>query len=584
MKGICLPRPRLGVAGVVLGLWLAGLPVLAEGYNVALQGLSEKNAIQVGATLDITWTPENPEEIPLFSYTVSYKTGSQGYVPIQSCSEIVESRCSWIVPDIPGQDIKIQVRDFYGANGESASFAVAKLAFSNLANGETLTIGRTKTVQWEAKEVSGKVTLELSKDDFVNSQVLVTADASAGSYAWQVPNDGTLAARIRIRSVEDTSLNATSAPFAIKHPLRIHILNIGNGTCTLIQCPGVQATASMVVDCGSDGTSRTARDKLVKAAMEKAELLPYVEGILGKRTDAGYISPNLAISHPDSDHHSLVVDVFANQLFTNAYLGGVWPAPKPSAKPTGTERLINWLDRDVLPKPTVVTGLTRLPANWNNNSQPVTDLACGDAKTYVLTVNTGNTANANSIVLMIKYGGFTGIFPGDAEGTTEKAALQEMSKITKARIDLLSASHHGATTHNSNRPEWSAQTNPRIVTFSAAELHHHPRCGSMPHYYKLAEAAYTANQATAGVAQHQVICGKPTQDPKNKRGQLSPSWDPVLDNNLQKVKNDWRGFKTSLPLFTTADSGTILVEVTADYKATDALDGTAESLKITFLP
>lgn len=583
MKGICLPRPRLGAAAVVLGLWLAGSPVLAEGYNVALNGLSGKNAIQVGATLDITWTPENPEEIPLFSYTVSYKTGSQGYVPIQSCSGIVESRCSWIVPDIPGQDIKIQVRDFYGANGESASFAVAKLAFSNLANGETLTIGRTKTVQWEAKEVSGKVTLELSKDDFVNSQVLVTADASAGSYSWQVPNDGTLAARIRIRSVEDTSLNATSAPFAIKHPLRIHILNIGNGTCTLIQCPGVQA-APLVVDCGSDGTSRTARQNLVKAAMGKAELLPYAEGILGKRTDAGYITPNLAISHPDSDHHSLVMDVFANQLFNNVYLGGVWPAPKPSAQLTGTERLINWLDRDdVRPKPTVVTGLTRLPANWNNNSQPVTDLACGDAKTYVLTVNTppagkNNPSNANSIVLMLKYGEFTVVLPGDAEGGTEDKASQELKKITHARVDLLSASHHGAVSHRSNSKEWGRDTNPRIVTFSAAERHNHPRCASMTDYYKLAEAAYDANQGTSGVGRHRVICGMDSDGDKT-RDKLDFSKIPVIT-----IKSKWRGFMTSLPLFTTADSGTILVEVTADYKATDAIDGTAESLKITFLP
>ena len=48
--------------------------------------------------------------------------------------------------------------------------------------------------------------------------------------------------------------------------LRVHYLDVGNGTCTVIECPGTNAPP-MVVDCGSVG-GRGADDKTENEARE----------------------------------------------------------------------------------------------------------------------------------------------------------------------------------------------------------------------------------------------------------------------------------------------------------------------------
>lgn len=88
------------------------------------------------------------------------------------------------------------------------------------------------------------------------------------------------------------------AALAAKHvdELRVHFFNTGAGTCTIIECPGADARP-IVVDCGSFPGSRDENalsDDALKSRF--AEIL------------APYRSPNLVLSHGDSDHYNLILN------------------------------------------------------------------------------------------------------------------------------------------------------------------------------------------------------------------------------------------------------------------------------------
>ena len=78
--------------------------------------------------------------------------------------------------------------------------------------------------------------------------------------------------------------------------LRIHHLPVGHGTCTLVECPGKNAT-NMLIDCGSSNYSRTTRD------FEAHEVKQYISDNL-----PGYFDNPLdvMISHAHPDHFNYI--------------------------------------------------------------------------------------------------------------------------------------------------------------------------------------------------------------------------------------------------------------------------------------
>lgn len=91
--------------------------------------------------------------------------------------------------------------------------------------------------------------------------------------------------------------------------LRIHYLNIGAGTCTVVQCPGPNAPP-MIVDCGS---LEPASDD-----MDVDETRSYIGALLGEST----ARPNLVISHADSDHYGYIPRVLDGSRLANIWQGG----------------------------------------------------------------------------------------------------------------------------------------------------------------------------------------------------------------------------------------------------------------------
>lgn len=248
--------------------------------------------------------------------------------------------------------------------------------------------------------------------------------------------------------------------------LRIHYLNVGAGTCTLIECPGPDAPP-MVVDCGSVGS--------FSFDLDGAKAATFIRSVLSDHeTD-----PNVVISHPHTDHYDLIPEILADIQTQNIWLGGDESGYSAAGFP-------DWRAAQEIGGAELHVGH---PADFHNDEQPMDPevLGCGLAGVFSLTVNSGDGANPNSHVMEIRYGDFGATFTGDAEGITEEQADANYDGNVKTTV--LSASHHGASSHGSNGSDWIDSTDPEIVIFSSGPRFGHPRCNIVERYEeKLAEA------------------------------------------------------------------------------------------------
>jgi hypothetical protein len=135
------------------------------------------------------------------------------------------------------------------------------------------------------------------------------------------------------------------------------------------------------------------------------------------------------------------------------------------------------------------------PPHFRNDGEPLGEsLSCGAAETFVLTVNTGQPANARFLMLLIEYGEFTAILAGDAEGVTETQAITNFANDLKANV--LGAAHHGSNSNQSNGATWINAVAPDVVVFSAGQLFGHPRCTALSRF-----------NAVRHAFEHDVRCG-----------------------------------------------------------------------------
>jgi beta-lactamase superfamily II metal-dependent hydrolase len=218
--------------------------------------------------------------------------------------------------------------------------------------------------------------------------------------------------------------------------LSIHFLDVGTGSCHLIDCPGDDVILN---DCGE---SKTAKDKKDQAIKE-------IERIRNGR------KINLVLSHPDGDHFSLVKRIPAIAI-KKIYYGDAWEkyGTLPEDWKTSVAK-----DKDE-------------PYEMNFHKHPYPDLTCGPAKVGILTVNAkaspadpDNHKNGNSLVLYIEMNKFSAILSGDAVEETEAAVLDNFKDLKP--VTIISGSHHGAKSHGSNGVHWVKKVNPNIVVFSA---------------------------------------------------------------------------------------------------------------------
>ena len=261
------------------------------------------------------------------------------------------------------------------------------------------------------------------------------------------------------------------APQRDVNDLRIHFLNVGAGTCTVVECPGADAPP-MVIDCGSLGG--TSEDLDEDGAAE------YVQGVLSQHS----VQPVLVLSHADRDHYGWI-----STVLENVQVQAIWQGGNPDEYTA--DDFPEWKAAQVA---NGATAHAEFAANFHSEELPDSDsqLNCGNATALILTVNSGGSKNADSLVLEIRYDEFGVIFTGDAVGRTEENARVNFDGNVKTTV--LSGSHHGARTHRSNSVTWAQATAPEVVVFSAGEKFGHPQCDAVERFLPL--AAETISHAT----------------------------------------------------------------------------------------
>lgn len=265
-------------------------------------------------------------------------------------------------------------------------------------------------------------------------------------------------------------------PARAQDHLRLHFLNIGGGTCTVVECPG-QNARPIIVDCGSLGGSRTESD----LTADEARL--HVARVLSAHSQ----SPFVVLSHGDSDHYGWIDDILPGVT-----VGSVWQGGDPGDYTSSG--FPAWLAQQTQAGVPVVNGFA---PEWNNDGTEITgNLSCGDASVWVLTVNGGTSKNAKSLVLMLEYGEFTATLTGDAEGSTERDIRENWFGAVKTTV--LAGSHHGSRTHQSNSAAWADTTAPNMTVFSAGTKFHHPRCEAVSRY----------RSHLSATPEHRARCGK----------------------------------------------------------------------------
>jgi beta-lactamase superfamily II metal-dependent hydrolase len=197
------------------------------------------------------------------------------------------------------------------------------------------------------------------------------------------------------------------------------------------------------------------------------------------------VRPNVVISHAHRDHYSFLSTVLASTQADN-----IWQGRDPAGYTF--DGFPDWIEQQSTGGATIHANQ---PPHFHNDGQPLGEsLSCGTADTFVLTVNTGQSVNARSLMLLIEYREFTAILAGDAEGVTEAQAITNFANDLKANV--LGAAHHGYSSNQSNGSTWITAVAPDVVVFSAGQLFGHPRCTALNRFNAVRDAF-----------EHDVRCG-----------------------------------------------------------------------------
>lgn len=253
---------------------------------------------------------------------------------------------------------------------------------------------------------------------------------------------------------------------AVKAPdeLRIHFLAVGAGSCVVIECPGEDA-GPLVVDCGTVGRG--------EGGLTEDQIKAYVDPILTSQATPARI----VLTHPHMDHYSYIPELFSSQSASIVWMGG-------EVAGYSSQSFVEWLEGFDGSVTEIMSGWT---SGWNNEGQPVEKLSCGQADTFVLNVNTGDSPNTNSLSLLVEYLDFSAVLTGDSEGVSEDQIVRNFPEGIKA--DVLLSAHHGSASGGSNSESFANYLSPDAVVYSSGDRFSHPHCEATNRYTNYLEPA-----------------------------------------------------------------------------------------------
>ena len=256
--------------------------------------------------------------------------------------------------------------------------------------------------------------------------------------------------------------------------LQVFALPVGQGDCTIIQCP----TGNIIVyDCGTSGGTKMTAYGVQHWLSNSINNVAYI-----------------LITHSHGDHHSYLPDIQWNyNNLQGIIVGG------QSSDYTG--KTLNWLknnENKVYPVNDGKRCIGNNPAcvvntgtNFCNNQ---------NYQFSILAANVGNNPNERSIVMKVRAaGGWSMLLSGDMEG---KAATEITNQLGAGLQSVVyKMSHHGAT--RANTAHWVSQINPQYAFASSGYnfgICRHPTCEAI-------RTLTTSSSIDMTAPPHQFYCG-----------------------------------------------------------------------------
>ncbi|MCI9666305.1 MAG: MBL fold metallo-hydrolase [Angelakisella sp.] len=207
--------------------------------------------------------------------------------------------------------------------------------------------------------------------------------------------------------------------------LRVHILDVGQADCILIQGP----EKVLVIDGGESGDASTIIQYLQKQGVERIDY---------------YLN-----THPHSDHYGGIT-----QVMQAIPTGEFFHHPVPEEH-TPTTRSYQKLIQYLLDSKTKTTAL---------DPGDTLDLGGGAVLTILAPLEGYEDMNNNSLVGRLTFGERAFLFTGDAEKKSEKAILESGVELS---ADVYSIPHHGSNTGMTQK--FLDQVKPQYATISVGK-------------------------------------------------------------------------------------------------------------------
>ena len=241
--------------------------------------------------------------------------------------------------------------------------------------------------------------------------------------------------------------------------LRVFVMPVGQGDCTLIQCPNGNI---IIFDCGSRGGNR------LEAYQIKSWLGDQIDRV-----------SHIFISHSDIDHHIFLPDIFCDEVDNKfVVIGG--ELDDYSSTNSQYRRTYDWLKKFDSKRQLVIINNGDGCIGTNCFKTPLDLCLGGIYKFYILAANIGPTSNEKSIVMkIVAPDGWSMLLSGDMEGSASEQIVTAYGNGLQSQVYQMS--HHGAS-RLANKAEWIEAINP-VYAFASSGYNygncHHPRCDTI---------------------------------------------------------------------------------------------------------
>lgn len=179
-------------------------------------------SFQIGEITNITWQAPTAQSVDLAFST----DGGTNWSSIATALPSGTGSHSWTVPATPSTQCLVRVQSSSDPSLLDASDAVFTIQPSQETvqiirpnGGEMFTVGDVESIEWSGT-ITGSIDLYFSTNNGTSwNQIATGLASSAGSYSWSIPNAPSDQCLVRIRSVDDPTVQDVSdAVFSIQAP------------------------------------------------------------------------------------------------------------------------------------------------------------------------------------------------------------------------------------------------------------------------------------------------------------------------------------------------------------------------------